>query len=121
MFRVKTGLIGCSIFSIAFASYTVVNGPLVESNYMRYALAGTAATVAVEFATHGIDTLNMRSKAVESMVRSVLRRGPKGAAEPEDEKPKWTCQLDFDLRRHGRAAASEVEAAARAALRMKKK
>ena len=31
---------------------------------MRFALAGTAATVAVEFATHGIDTVNMRSKAV---------------------------------------------------------
>ena len=27
MFRVKTGLMGCSIFSIAFASYAVVNGP----------------------------------------------------------------------------------------------
>ena len=32
---------------------------------MRFALAGTGATVAVEFATHGIDTINMRSKAVE--------------------------------------------------------
>jgi len=36
---------------------------------MRYALAGTAATVAVEFATHSIDTLNMRSKAVEGKKR----------------------------------------------------
>jgi hypothetical protein len=30
---------------------------------MRYALAGTAALVSVEFLTHAIDTLNMRSKA----------------------------------------------------------
>ena len=30
---------------------------------MRYALAGTAATVAVEAMTHGYDTINMRSKA----------------------------------------------------------
>lgn len=32
---------------------------------MRFALCGTVATVAVEFATHGIDTVNMRSKAVD--------------------------------------------------------
>ena len=72
MFRVKTGLMGCSFFSIAFASYTIVNGPYLENNYLRYALAGTAATVAVEFATHGIDTLNMRSKAVEGKTKPLF-------------------------------------------------
>lgn len=64
MFRVKTGLIGCTCFSLAWGSYTVLQGPLIDDSYVRYALAGTAATVAVEFATHGIDTINMRSKAV---------------------------------------------------------
>ena len=39
---------------------------------MRYALAGTVATVAVEFGIHGIDTLNMRSKAVEGNKRLLL-------------------------------------------------
>ena len=65
MFRVKTGIMGCTCFSVAWASYTVFQGPYIENAYIRYALAGTAATVAVEFATHSIDTLNMRSKAVE--------------------------------------------------------
>ena len=49
---------------MAWGSYTVLQGPLIDDSYVRYALAGTAATVAVEFATHGIDTINMRSKAV---------------------------------------------------------
>ena len=35
-------------------------------------MAGTAATVAVEFATHGIDTLNMRSKAVEGKTKPLF-------------------------------------------------
>ena len=61
----KTGLVGCTTFSSALASYTVFMGPYIDDNYMRFALAGTGATVAVEFATHGIDTINMRSKAVE--------------------------------------------------------
>ena len=64
MFRVKTGLMGCTCFSLALASYTVFRGPYLQDSYLRFALAGTAATVAVEFATHSIDTLNMRSKAV---------------------------------------------------------
>lgn len=46
-----------------------MEGPFLTDNYMRFAFAGTAATVAVEFATHGIDTLNMRSKAVEGNKR----------------------------------------------------
>lgn len=65
MFRIKTGLMGCSAFGIALATYTATKGPYLQDNYMRYALAGTMATVAVEFGIHGIDTLNMRSKAVE--------------------------------------------------------
>ena len=50
----------------------MVQGPILNDNYVRFALAGTAATVAVEFATHGIDTLNMRSKAVEGNKRLLL-------------------------------------------------
>ena len=64
MLRVKSGILGCSIFSISLASYIAIKGPYIEDQYMRFALAGTAATVAVEFGTHGLDTLNMRSKAV---------------------------------------------------------
>ena len=64
MFRIKTGIIGCSIFSVSLASYIMIKGPTIEDQYMRFALAGTAALVSVEFGTHGIDTLNMRSKAV---------------------------------------------------------
>ena len=64
MFRIKNGLLGVTCFSIALAGYTVIKGPYIEDRYFRYALAGTAATVATEFALHGIDTLNMRSKAL---------------------------------------------------------
>lgn len=35
-------------------------------------MAGTAATVAVEFATHGIDTVNMRSKAVSGKKKLLI-------------------------------------------------
>mmetsp|Transcript_32679 Transcript_32679/g.38396 ORF Transcript_32679/g.38396 Transcript_32679/m.38396 type:complete len:123 (-) Transcript_32679:940-1308(-) len=53
-------------------SYTLVQGPWVPDSYFRFALAGTSATVAVEFATHAIDTLNMRSKAVEGKKRLLI-------------------------------------------------
>ena len=65
MFRVKTGLMGCTCFSMAWVGVTVFQGPYIENEYIRYALAGTVATVAVEFGTHAFDTVNMRSKAVE--------------------------------------------------------
>ena len=56
---------GCTCFSMAWVGVTVFKGPYIENEYLRYALAGTVATVAVEFGTHGFDTINMRSKAVE--------------------------------------------------------
>lgn len=49
-----------------------MQGPYLDDSYLRFALAGTTATVAVEFATHGIDTLNMRSKAVEGNKRLLI-------------------------------------------------
>ena len=64
MFRSKTGLMGCAYLTFGFAGYSYVVGPYHHDSYHRFALAGTAATVAVEFLTHGIDTINMRSKAV---------------------------------------------------------
>ena len=72
MLRIKTGLMGCSLFSIALGGYTFIRGPYLENEYLRYALAGTIATVGVEFATHGFDTLNMRSKALDGNKKLLL-------------------------------------------------
>ena len=68
----KSGIMGCSIFSFSLASYIALKGPFIEDHYMRFALAGTAATVVVEFGTHGLDTLNMRSKAVSGNKKLLL-------------------------------------------------
>jgi len=51
-------------FSLMLLGYTVNRGPLVEDKYMRFAIAGTAATVIVELVTHAVDTVNMRSKVI---------------------------------------------------------
>jgi hypothetical protein len=40
----------------------MIHGPQIENKYIRYALCGTVATVAVELITHVIDTLNMQAK-----------------------------------------------------------
>ena len=58
---------------MAFAGYTGYYGPYLENHYFRYALAGTTATVAVELSIHGLDTLNMRSKAVEGGNKKLLQ------------------------------------------------
>ena len=66
--------------------------------------------------------VNMRSVAIDDLLTMVLRNRQKAAAgKPGAKKPKWTCRLDFDLRRHGRATATELDDEARAALRMPKK
>jgi len=48
-----------ALFTFGFASTFVSVGPHIEDEYVRYALAGTAATVGVEVLTHGFDTINM--------------------------------------------------------------
>lgn len=45
--------------------YIFYCGPEIESKVIRYALAGTAATVFVELQTHAVDTVNMNSKIVK--------------------------------------------------------
>ena len=71
-YRIRTGLLGCTCFSVGMIGYTVFQGPRLQDSYLRFALAGTTATVAVEFATHAIDTINMRSKAVEGNKRLLI-------------------------------------------------
>ena len=63
-FRLRSGVIGAGAFSLLFAGLTVSKGPRLESEYMRYALAGTVATVSMEMLTHAVDTINMRSKVI---------------------------------------------------------
>ena len=48
-------------------------GPFFSDAYFRYALAGTAATLAVELLTHGIDTINMRSKVINGPKINLLQ------------------------------------------------
>ena len=70
--RIRSGLMGSGFLCMAFAGYTGYYGPYLENHYFRYALAGTTATVAVELSIHGLDTLNMRSKAVEGGNKKLL-------------------------------------------------
>ena len=46
--------------------FTYYKGPHLESNLSKYILAGTTATVAVELGSHYIDTINMKSKIIDS-------------------------------------------------------
>ena len=71
--RIRSGVMGSGFLCLAFAGYTGVYGPDLENPYHRYALAGTTATVVVEFAIHGLDTLNMRSKALEGGNKKFLQ------------------------------------------------
>lgn len=64
MLRLKTGIASFSLSAASLFSYTFYEGPLIESEYIRFALAGTASTVIVELLTHAIDTVNMRSKVI---------------------------------------------------------
>jgi hypothetical protein len=64
MLRLKTGIASFSLSAATLFSYTFYEGPLIESEYIRFALAGTASTVIVELLTHAIDTVNMRSKVI---------------------------------------------------------
>lgn len=45
--------------------YTYFKAPYLESNVLKYVIAGTSATVGVELMSHFIDTINMKSKIIE--------------------------------------------------------
>ena len=62
MIRMKSGLQASILFTLGYTGYVASIGPTIQDNYIRYALAGTSATILTEFYLHGIDTLNMRSK-----------------------------------------------------------
>ena len=64
MMRVRSGFISSSLAIGGLTAFTLIDGPLIESPYIRFALAGTCSTVAVELMTHAIDTVNMRSKVI---------------------------------------------------------
>lgn len=64
MMRVRSGFISSSLAIGSLAAFTLIDGPQIESVYLRFALAGTCSTVAVELMTHAIDTVNMRSKVI---------------------------------------------------------
>lgn len=65
MYTVKSGLMGSSFIVAVGAYYTGYMGPTLENKNVRFALAGTAATMVVDFVLHGLDTFNMRAKAAE--------------------------------------------------------
>lgn len=62
MLRHKTGMTAFGFSSLALGGFTIYQAPKVESEFLRFAIAGTVSTVFVELLSHGIDTLNMRSK-----------------------------------------------------------
>lgn len=66
MMRVRSGFISSTLAMGGLAAFTLIDGPLIESPYLRFALAGTCSTVAVEILTHAIDTINMRSKVIST-------------------------------------------------------
>jgi len=64
MMRIRSGFISSSLAIGGLAAFTFIDGPVISSPYIRFALAGTCSTVAVEILTHAIDTINMRSKVI---------------------------------------------------------
>lgn len=57
-YLLSLGLLGATI------AFTYKCAPKLEKDSHKYVWAGTTATVVVEALTHGIDTLNMRSKII---------------------------------------------------------
>jgi hypothetical protein len=62
--RYKSGLQTGIVFSLVATTTFYSWGPHIQDSYIRYALAGTCATVLVEVLTHGFDTINMQSKVL---------------------------------------------------------
>jgi hypothetical protein len=74
MIRLRSGLLSSTICTLSLGAFTLIEGPQIESAYLRFALAGTCSTVLVEFLTHAIDTVNMQSK-VNNSSSSVISKG----------------------------------------------
>ena len=71
MMRMKPGLISFGLISSGFGIATYQEGQNIANEYMRYALAGTSAFLIVDVLVHPIDTLNMRSKVLDSKGRTI--------------------------------------------------
>ena len=71
MMRMKPGLISFGLISSGFGIATYQEGQNIADEYMRYALAGTSASLIVDVLVHPIDTLNMRSKVLDSKGRTI--------------------------------------------------
>ena len=63
--RSKSGFLSSAGFLGAMSYYFLIEGPNIESDYVRYALCGTVSTVAVELMTHIVDTKNQQSKVIK--------------------------------------------------------
>lgn len=72
MLRRRSGFLSFTVTSLFFGAVVVIDGPKIQDENIRFALAGTAATVIVELLTHGIDTINMRSKVINGSKVYVL-------------------------------------------------
>jgi len=62
--RSRPGYITSFGFFTVCMGFTFWQAPKIENPIVRYAFAGTAATLFQEIAMHSIDTLNMRSKII---------------------------------------------------------
>ena len=62
--RKKPGYITASSFFVGSMAYTFYRAPQLEDPILRYACAGTAATLFCEVIMHSVDTVNMRSKII---------------------------------------------------------
>lgn len=62
--RRRPGYLTSVGFFTGCIAFTFWKGPQIENPVVRYALAGTAATLFQEIFMHGLDTLNMRSKVI---------------------------------------------------------
>lgn len=63
--RHRPGYYSAFAFFSSSMGYIFYCGPEIESKVVRYALAGTAATIFVELMTHAVDTVNMNAKVVK--------------------------------------------------------
>jgi hypothetical protein len=70
--RTRPGYISSFGFFTSTMIYTFYQAPKIEDKYIRYACAGTAATLLVELLTHAVDTVNMRSKVINGPKLYVL-------------------------------------------------
>lgn len=62
--RSKPGHITSLSFFTGAMGFTFYSAPTLEDPILRYACAGTAATLFCEVIMHGVDTVNMRSKII---------------------------------------------------------